>query len=159
MFIRQSVTVVAVRKTAIQKIGIPFQILETLLRSHSIVSRPMKAANTYSCSWYLQTPVRKNKSKQHKQKIIRSKPQPRKGKPFSLIPAARLGLLVERLSAEKSQVRFPGQSIRRQQHLRVACRSTQKQRPRLPWTKNSHFQNEAKCKTFVGKISFICMRI
>ena len=29
----------------------------------------------------------------------------------------------------------------------------------FPYSKNSHFQNEAKCKTFLVKTSFICMRI
>ena len=29
----------------------------------------------------------------------------------------------------------------------------------FPSSENSHFQNEAKCKTFVVKMSFICMRI
>ena len=29
----------------------------------------------------------------------------------------------------------------------------------FPSSENSHFQNEAKCKTFVLKMSFICMRI
>ena len=29
----------------------------------------------------------------------------------------------------------------------------------FPCSKNSHFQNEAKCKTFLVKTSFICMRI
>ena len=29
----------------------------------------------------------------------------------------------------------------------------------FPHSKNSRFQNEAKCKTFVVKMSFICMRI
>ena len=29
----------------------------------------------------------------------------------------------------------------------------------FPSSKNSHLQNEAKCKTFVVKMSFICMRI
>ena len=52
VFTRQSVTVMVVRKTAIQSIGIPFQTLEALFRSHyrthSIVSRQMKAAHTYS---------------------------------------------------------------------------------------------------------------
>ena len=33
-----------------------------------------------------------------------------------------------------------------------------KYRP-FPCSKNSHFQNEAKCKTFLVKTSFICMRI
>ena len=28
----------------------------------------------------------------------------------------------------------------------------------FPSSENSHFQNEAKCKTFVVKMSFICMR-
>ena len=36
--------------------------------------------------------------------------------------------------------------------------STPFNRP-FPSSKNSHFQHEAKCKTFVVKISFICMRI
>ena len=29
----------------------------------------------------------------------------------------------------------------------------------FPSSKNSHIQNETKCKTFVVKMSFICMRI
>ena len=29
----------------------------------------------------------------------------------------------------------------------------------IPSSKNSHFYNEAKCKTFVVKMSFICMSI
>ena len=29
----------------------------------------------------------------------------------------------------------------------------------FPISKHSHFQNEAKCKTFVVKISFICVRV
>ena len=29
----------------------------------------------------------------------------------------------------------------------------------FPYSKNSHFQNEAKCKTFLVKTSFICMGI
>ena len=29
----------------------------------------------------------------------------------------------------------------------------------LPTSKNTHFQNEAKCTTFLGKISFICVRM
>ena len=29
----------------------------------------------------------------------------------------------------------------------------------LPSSKNSHFQNEAKCKTFLAKMSFICTRM
>ena len=29
----------------------------------------------------------------------------------------------------------------------------------FPSSKNSHFQNEAKCKTFLAKMSFICTRI
>ena len=29
----------------------------------------------------------------------------------------------------------------------------------LPSSKNSHFQNEAKCATFLMKMSFICMRM
>ena len=29
----------------------------------------------------------------------------------------------------------------------------------FPSSKNSHFQNEAKCKTFLSKVSFICVRI
>ena len=33
-----------------------------------------------------------------------------------------------------------------------------KYRP-LPSSKNSHFQNEAKCTTFLVKMSFICMRM
>ena len=36
--------------------------------------------------------------------------------------------------------------------------STPFNRP-FPSSKNSHFLHEAKCKTFVVKISFICMRI
>ena len=30
---------------------------------------------------------------------------------------------------------------------------------RFPSSKNPHFQNEARCKTFLVKISFICMRM
>ena len=29
----------------------------------------------------------------------------------------------------------------------------------LPSSKNPHFQNEAKCTTFLVKVSFICMRM
>ena len=29
----------------------------------------------------------------------------------------------------------------------------------LPSSKNPHFQNEAKCTTFLVKMSFICMRM
>ena len=29
----------------------------------------------------------------------------------------------------------------------------------LPTSKNSHFQNKDKCKTFLVKISFICMHV
>ena len=29
----------------------------------------------------------------------------------------------------------------------------------LPSSKNSHFQNEARCATFLVKMSFICMRM
>ena len=39
----------------------------------------------------------------------------------------------------------------------VACTS-KFDRP-LPSSKNPHFQNEAKCSTFLVKISFICMRM
>ena len=41
----------------------------------------------------------------------------------------------------------------------VSCiRSRESNRP-LPSSKNPHFQNEARCTTFLVKMSFICMRI
>ena len=38
-------------------------------------------------------------------------------------------------------------------------KQTEKAHIKLPSSKNSHFPNKAKCKTFLVKMSFICMRV
>ena len=42
---------------------------------------------------------------------------------------------------------------------RTHCNSTSNCNRPFPSSKKSHFQNEAKCETFVVKMSFICMII